>query len=124
MIITIAELRQHVDTAMDDQALEALLQALELSVQGHTNNSFHKYKDEDGVINYPADVKMGVVNLVKWEVKNRSKVGVESESISRHTVSYYKMDKDNTELSYPASMLGFLKPYRKARFGQGLNADE
>jgi hypothetical protein len=124
MIMSVEELRRHVDTAMDDQALEALLQALELSVQGHTNNSFHKYKDEDGVINYPADVKMGVVNLVKWEMKNRSKVGVESESISRHSVTYYKMDKDNTELSYPASMLGFLKPYKKARFGQGLSADE
>lgn len=124
MIMTVEELRQHVDTAMEDQALEALLQALELSVQGHTNNNFHKYMGDDGVIDYPADVKMGVVNLVKWELKNRSKVGVESESISRHSVTYFKMDKDNTELSYPASMLGFLKPYRKARFGQGLKTDE
>lgn len=124
MIMTVEELRQHVDTAMEDQALEALLQALELSIQGHTNNNFHKYKGADGVIDYPADVKMGVVNIVKWELKNRAKVGVESESISRHTVTYYKMDKDNTELSYPASMLGFLKPYRKARFGQGLKAHE
>lgn len=121
MIITVEELRKHVDTAVEDQVLEDLLLALELSIQGHTNNNFSKYKGSDGVINYPADVKMGVVNLVKWELKNRAKVGVESESISRHTVTYFKMDKDNTELSYPASMLGFLKPYMKARFGQGLS---
>ena len=121
MIITVEELRQHVDTAMEDQALEARLQALELSIQGHTNNNFRKYMGDDGVINYPADVKMGVVNLMKWELKHREKTGVESESISRHTVTYYKMDKENSELTYPASMLGFLKPYRKARFGRGLS---
>lgn len=121
MIITVQELRQHVDTAVEDQVLEAWLRALELTIKGHTNNTFRKYMGADGVIHYPEDVKMGVVNIIKWELKNRDKVGVESESISRHTVTYYKMDKDNTEMSYPASMLGFLTPYMKARFGQGLN---
>ena len=121
MIITVEELRQHVDTAMEDQALEAMLQALELLVQGRTNNNFRKYMGNDGVIHYPADVKMGVVNLMKWEMKNREKVGIESETLSRKSVTYYKMDKDNSSMSYPASMLGFLEPYMKARFGQGLS---
>ena len=121
MIITVEELRQHVNTAMEDQALEAMLQALELLVQGRTNNNFRKYIGEDGKIDYPADVKMGVVNLMKWEMKNREKVGIESETLSRKSVTYYKMDKDNTAMSYPASMLGFLEPYMKARFGQGLS---
>ena len=121
MIITVEELRQHVNTAMEDQALEDMLQALELLVQGHTNNNFRKYMREDGVIDYPADVKMGVVNLMKWEMKNREKVGIESESLSRKSVTYYKMDKDNSAMSYPASMLGFREPYMKARFGQGLS---
>lgn len=121
MIITVEELRQHVNTAVEDQALEAKLQALELLVQGHTNNNFRKYMDANGVVVYPADVKMGVVNLMKWELNNREKVGIESETLSRRSVTYYKMDKDNTEMSYPASMLGFLQPYMKARFGQGLS---
>lgn len=81
--------------------------------------------DESGVIVtkvvYPADVKMGCVNLMKWELDNREKVGVASETISRHSVSYFNMDGDNSLMGYPKSLLGFLKPYRKARFGQGLS---
>lgn len=69
---------------------------------------------------YPMDVKMGVVNLMKWEMTNRDKVGVASESISRHSVTYFNMDGDNTIMGYPKSLMGFLKPYMKARFGQGV----
>ena len=69
---------------------------------------------------YPMDVKMGVVNLMKWEVNNRDKVGVASESISRHSVTYFNMDGENTIMGYPKSLMGFLKPYMKARFGQGV----
>lgn len=67
-------------------------------------------------IEYPADVKMGVVNLAKWELENREKVGIQSESISRHSVTYFNMDGDNSTMGYPKSLLGFLRPYMKARF--------
>ena len=69
---------------------------------------------------YPADDKMGVVNLLKWELNNRDKVGVQSESISRHSVTYYNMDGDNSIMGYPKSLMGFLQPYMKARFGRGI----
>ena len=67
-------------------------------------------------VEYPADVKMGVVNLAKWELEQREKVGIQSESISRHSVTYFNMDGDNSVMGYPKSLLGFLKPYMKARF--------
>lgn len=67
-------------------------------------------------IKYPADVKMGVVNLIKWDIDKRSKVGVQSETLSRHSVTYFNMDGDNSVMGYPKSLLGFLKPYIKARF--------
>ena len=54
-------------------------------------------------VEYPADVKMGVVNLMKWEMEKRDKVGIQSESISRHSVTYYNMDGDNTVMGYPKS---------------------
>lgn len=73
-------------------------------------------------VEYPADVKMGVCNLLKWEMEKRDKVGIQSESISRHSVTYYNMDGDNTVMGYPKSLLGFLRPYMKARFGQGVRA--
>lgn len=80
--------------------------------------------DESGVVvtkvKYPMDVKMGIVNLMKWELDNREKVGVASETISRHSVTYVDQTGDNTVMGYPVSLMGFLKPYRKARFGRGI----
>lgn len=65
---------------------------------------------------YPVDVKMGVVNMLEWDLNNRSKVGIQSETISRHSVTYFSMDGDNASMGYPKSLIGFLKPYIKARF--------
>lgn len=65
---------------------------------------------------YPPDVKIGAVNMLKWDLENRPKVGVQSETLSRHSVTYYNMDGDNSVMGYPKSLFGFLKPYRKARF--------
>ena len=182
MIMTVAELRQYVETEEADQVLEAKLQALELLIRAHTNNNFQvrafravavamakgnslmmhtpiPFKvgdtlqiteselmpnalvtvaavssdtitvnegiyDESGVVitkvQYPQDVKMGVANLLKWELNNRDKVGIASESISRHSVTYFNMDGDNSSMGYPKALMGFLKPYRRARFGQGV----
>lgn len=76
--------------------------------------------DEDYVlitkISYPMDVKMGAVNMMAWDLDNRSKVGIQSETISRHSVTYFNMDGDNSLIGYPKSLVGFLKPYMKARF--------
>ena len=65
---------------------------------------------------YPEDVKAGALNLLRWEMENRDKVGVKSETISRHSVTYYDQDAGNTAMGYPISLMGFLTPYRKARF--------
>jgi hypothetical protein len=67
-------------------------------------------------VEYPADIKAGVIDLLKWEVKNRQKVGIKSETLSRHSVSYYDQDANNQVMGYPVALLGFLKPYIKARF--------
>lgn len=121
MIMTVEELRQYVTTDETDQGLALRLQALERAIQGYTNNNFRQYKNAEGVIEYPADIKLGVINLLKWDMDMREKTGVASESISRHSVTYQTYDGTNTVNGYPASMMGFLKPYRKAQFGQGLS---
>lgn len=66
-------------------------------------------------VRYPSDVVQGVVNLMDWECSNREKVGIQSETISRHSVTYFNMD-GNQKSGYPASLMDFLKPYCKARF--------
>ena len=67
-------------------------------------------------VEYPADVKEGVINLLIWDVQNRGKIGVKSETLSRHSVTYFDLDASNQVMGYPVSLLGFLTPYVKARF--------
>jgi len=174
MIISAIEARQHIETSLTDEALEAKLQGLELLIRKHTNNNFQKVNfravcpvesqklstdygmfrvgdtvmisqsfynddlyqvmeiegnyitldkplaDEPRVVvtkvEYPLDVKMGVINMLKWDLENRDKVGIQSETISRHSVTYFNMDGDNSTMGFPRSLLGFLQPYKKARF--------
>ena len=67
-------------------------------------------------VEYSEDIKAGVLNLMIWEVRNRQKTGIKSETLSRHSVTYYDQDVNNSVMGYPVSLLGFLKPYMKARF--------
>lgn len=67
-------------------------------------------------VEYPASVIDGVINLLQWDVQNRPKVGIQSETLSRHSVTYFAQDASNQLMGYPVTLLGFLKPYIKARF--------
>lgn len=66
-------------------------------------------------VEYPDDVIDCCINLCEWEVKNRGKVGIKAETLSRHSVTYFDQDASNQMNGYPVSLLGCLKPYRKAR---------
>lgn len=66
-------------------------------------------------VEYPDDVIECCINLCEWEVKNRGKVGIKAETLSRHSVTYFDQDASNQMNGYPVSLLGCLKPYRKAR---------
>lgn len=95
-----------------------------IAVDGETVTVEESLYDESGVVitkvAYPADVKQGVVNMLKWQLDNGDKVGVQSETISRHSVTYFDQSAANTVMGFPVSLLGFLQPYKRARFGQGL----
>lgn len=65
---------------------------------------------------YPEDVQEGVLNLLQWEFNMRSKTGIKSESLSRHSVTYYDMDTENSADGYPVALIGFLEPYRQMRW--------
>ena len=74
-------------------------------------------KDEKNVlvtiIHYPADVVECCINLLEWEINNRKKIGIKSETLSRHSVTYE--DSSSMVDGYPANLLGCLKHYRKVR---------
>lgn len=67
-------------------------------------------------IDYPEAVKDCALNLLEWEIKHRDKVGIQSETLSRHSVTYFAQDANNQVMGYPVSLLGCLKAYKKARF--------
>ena len=67
------------------------------------------------LVKYPPSIKLGVVKLLQYNVKMDDKVGISSESLSRHSVSYAQPSSDSIG-GYPASMMSFLKPFMKARF--------
>ena len=74
--------------------------------------------DEEGVlvtkVVYPDDVVDCAINLLEWSKKYGGKVGVKSETLSRHSVTY----EDSATLydGYPVGLLSGLNKYRKARF--------
>lgn len=65
---------------------------------------------------YPEDVQEGVLNMLQWDFTMRSKTGIKSETLSRHSVTYYDMGHENSLDGYPASLVGFLEPYRQMRW--------
>lgn len=89
------------------------------AINGNTIELDKELVDESHVlitkVEYPDDVIECCINLCEWEVKNRGKVGIKAETLSRHSVTYFDQDASNQVNGYPVSLLGCLKPYRKAR---------
>lgn len=64
-------------------------------------------------IKYPADVIQCAVDLYKWKQCMGDKVGVKSETLSRHSVTYE--DSATLFMGYPVGILNGLNLHRKAR---------
>lgn len=77
-------------------------------------------------VEYPADVVMGAVDIMKWKLKNEaanngenSKKEIQSKTISRLSVTYVtdKSEEDiDEDFGVPKKHLSFLKHHKKARF--------
>lgn len=67
-------------------------------------------------VEYPSDVIDGCVGLLKYDAQRRDKAGIQSETISRHSVTYFDVSAGNQFAGYPAALTAFLRPYMKARF--------
>ena len=65
-------------------------------------------------VQYPPDVVQCAVSLFNWKETMGAKVGIKSETLSRHSVTY---EDSGTGLfmGYPLAILSGLKLYRKAR---------
>lgn len=65
---------------------------------------------------YPDDIVEGCIGLLKYDIERGDKAGIQSETISRHSVTYFDVSARNQFVGYPVSLTAFLKPYMKARF--------
>lgn len=64
-------------------------------------------------VKYPADVIQCAVDLYQWKLNMGEKVGIKSETISRHSVTYE--DSATLFMGYPVGILNGLNLYKKAR---------
>ena len=67
------------------------------------------------LVKYPQAIKSGVIKLLQYQVKTTEKLGIASETISRHIVTYSQPTSDCIG-GYPSYLMSFLTPYMKARF--------
>lgn len=81
-----------------------------IEIEGLNENEFPVLLTK---IEYPADVIDCCVNLMEWELKGREKVGIKSETLSRHSVTYE--DSASMFRGYPKGILSAVGHYRKAR---------
>jgi hypothetical protein len=92
------------------------------TVKEITGNTFTVNEDVDDITNttvslvqYKADVRIGVVELLDWKLKNADKVGLSAETISRHSQTFDRTSIDKN-FGVPNDLLAFLKPYKNPRF--------
>jgi len=64
-------------------------------------------------VEYPADVVECALNMAKWKMTMADKIGIKSETLSRHSVTYE--DSATFVLGYPKAVLSALDKYKKAR---------
>ena len=86
------------------------------SLDGKLNKElFDCDKNRVTLVKYPASIKLGVIKLMQYSARMDSKIGISSESLSRHSVSYAQPTNDSIG-GYPSHLMSFLKPYMRARF--------
>jgi hypothetical protein len=64
-------------------------------------------------VEYPPDVVQCAVDLYRWKQNMGEKVGIKSETISRHSVTYE--DSGTLFMGYPLGILNSLNLHKKAR---------
>lgn len=121
MILEVTELHKYVDTDKDDAVLADMIVAAEQFIKGYTHNSFKRVLANNGG-EWPMDIKLGVAKLIEFDLGIGTKAGIASETISRHSVTYESTTKDNSIKGYPIRLMEFLDQYKRARFGQGVQA--
>lgn len=65
-------------------------------------------------VEYPPVIVSTVVNILKWDSQYADKMGVQSETIGRHSVSYFSQNENNSIGGYPKHLFNPLNQFLKA----------
>ena len=65
-------------------------------------------------VEYPQEIVSIVIEALKWDEQFGSKRGIQSESIGRHSISYFSQNDSNSYNGYPITLFTGLKNYTKA----------
>ena len=119
------------DTIMvSESALQSDCLAVVTEVNDLTFMTDADWADDNSVlvtkVDYPLDVKLGAVNILKWQLRNeaansgdKSQKDIQSETLSRHSVTY-ATDATEADIAadfgVPKKHVAFLTNYMKARF--------
>lgn len=122
MIMSVEELLGFVETDKSDSALQLMLEGLEALIVQYTNNAFKNRVT--GEVEYPASIKLAVVEIVRWKLRNEAQNStddkpIQSETLSRHSVTYAQ-DSSETDIDehfgVPKKYTAVFNLYQRARF--------
>lgn len=65
-------------------------------------------------VSYPWGVQEVALRMLDWDLTNRSKLGIASETLSRHSISYADQNQGQ-HAGYPLAIISGLAPWVKAR---------
>lgn len=106
------------DTIMISESINADGLAVVVSVADDHITVDKSYDDEEHVlvtlVKYPVDVIQCALDMFGWSLNNADKIGIKSETISRHSVTYE--DSTGLYMGYPVGILNGLNLHRKVRF--------
>ena len=93
------------------QSLDNYTLTVERNLIEETGSQAHVVK-----IDYPKDLKRGLLEIIKYKKKMANKIGIKSETIARKSTSYFDVNKGDNIEGIPSSYYSFLKKYKKLRW--------
>ncbi|MGM0228694.1 hypothetical protein IGJ28_000755 [Enterococcus sp. AZ091] len=67
-------------------------------------------------IEYPSDILLGVMKLLKYDAKTANTIGLKSKTVSRMSETYFDQNSAEMIAGYPAALMSFIDKYRKMRW--------
>ena len=82
-ITTLEKVKKTLGVSNKDEQIESLIPLVEEWIKGYTNQPM---PDDEG--NYPEGYEKIAIEMIAYDLNRMAKQGIQSESLSRHSVTY------------------------------------